>query len=255
MPRWIGNLHSLFLSLAAHVVIVAACAWWAANATASSASASDDAGDWDPVAATRIFRLPLDRLAEPMVEIVGPQEPVAPPPEPLALATAETTPVATSPLPTPVRSPAPVNKEEVFTTPDASLPEAARTDVSAPTPPRSPPAVSPPPEPPAATLTPAPSVTPSEPIATSRPAGEGETPVLRVPPKYPSQARRQGLEGTVRLNVDIDADGRVLTIAVAGSSGHACLDEAARQAVARWHFAAGTAGGRQTTVAIVFRLV
>jgi protein TonB len=48
---------------------------------------------------------------------------------------------------------------------------------------------------------------------------------------YPLAARRRGLAGTVELDVLIDAAGRVRDAAVASSSSHAMLDEAALDTV------------------------
>ena len=44
---------------------------------------------------------------------------------------------------------------------------------------------------------------------------------------YPRQALRRGWEGTVRISLVIDTEGRVSQCAVIGSSGHPVLDEAA----------------------------
>ena len=44
---------------------------------------------------------------------------------------------------------------------------------------------------------------------------------------YPEQARMQGLEGTVRLFVELADDGRVLDVRVIGSTGYPVLDNAA----------------------------
>lgn len=50
---------------------------------------------------------------------------------------------------------------------------------------------------------------------------------------YPSAARAAGLTGTVTLALEVAADGQVLGVRVAQSSGHAALDHAALAAVAR----------------------
>ena len=50
--------------------------------------------------------------------------------------------------------------------------------------------------------------------------------------RYPRRARRAGLEGTVLLELVLDAAGRILSIRVAESSGHSLLDDAAKAAVA-----------------------
>jgi protein TonB len=65
------------------------------------------------------------------------------------------------------------------------------------------------------------------------------------PPVYPSAARRMHLEGTVLLEVLVDADGRPLRVDVRQSSGHRQLDEAARdQVLARWRFQPAMRDGR-----------
>ncbi|MCI0548722.1 MAG: TonB family protein [Candidatus Rokubacteria bacterium] len=51
--------------------------------------------------------------------------------------------------------------------------------------------------------------------------------------EYPLAARRQGLAGTVELEVRVEPSGRLSGVAVVGSSGHALLDEAAAESVRR----------------------
>lgn len=55
-------------------------------------------------------------------------------------------------------------------------------------------------------------------------------------PVYPSAARRKGIEGKVMLEVKVSAEGTARNVAIAMSSGSTFLDEAAREAVLRWHF-------------------
>jgi protein TonB len=82
----------------------------------------------------------------------------------------------------------------------------------------------------------------------------------KVDPVYPSAARQAGLEGTVVLRIQILANGRPGEIAVARSTGHAVLDEAAITAVGKWRFvpAKDRTSGRTvtctTTLPISFRL-
>jgi len=60
---------------------------------------------------------------------------------------------------------------------------------------------------------------------------------LRNPaPGYPSQSRRLGEEGRVLLRVQVSAEGSAITVQVKQSSGFERLDDAARNAVARWKF-------------------
>ncbi len=58
--------------------------------------------------------------------------------------------------------------------------------------------------------------------------------VRRVDPSYPTLARNQRVEGTVRLNVTIGADGSVRGVAVLG--GSRLLVEAAEKAVLQWRY-------------------
>ncbi len=44
--------------------------------------------------------------------------------------------------------------------------------------------------------------------------------------RYPDDARRRGAEGTSRIRFSVDADGKVLSASLAGSSGNASLDRA-----------------------------
>ncbi|MCG8649142.1 MAG: energy transducer TonB [Pirellulales bacterium] len=55
------------------------------------------------------------------------------------------------------------------------------------------------------------------------------------PPKYPAQAVRQRLEGTVMLALHISPSGRIDRVEVVSTSGHGILDRAAVEAVQKWH--------------------
>lgn len=55
-------------------------------------------------------------------------------------------------------------------------------------------------------------------------------------PRYPPQAVMEGLSGRSMLKVLLNAQGAVVAVALAASSGHAVLDEAAVEEVRRWHF-------------------
>lgn len=81
------------------------------------------------------------------------------------------------------------------------------------------------------------------------PTSMGPAPVqleyARAPaPKYPRNAQRLGLTGTVMLQVLVGVDGRPLDVSVVQSSGHRELDEAARaQVLKRWSFRPATRDG------------
>ena len=63
-------------------------------------------------------------------------------------------------------------------------------------------------------------------------------------PEYPRLARRLGEQGTVLLNVYVDAGGRPEKIALHTSSGSPRLDQAARETVSRWKFIPARQGER-----------
>lgn len=88
--------------------------------------------------------------------------------------------------------------------------------------------------------------TPIAPVEPAAPAETAPTPLAygaqtRVP--YPIEAVRRHEHGTVVLRVLVGQDGRPQTIEVETSSGSPRLDAAARSAVEKWTFRAGTRGG------------
>ena len=64
----------------------------------------------------------------------------------------------------------------------------------------------------------------------------------QVQPRYPTSARRQGIQGTTLLRVFVAIDGRVTEVSVERTAGHADLDEAAAEAVRRWRFEPARSG-------------
>lgn len=68
-------------------------------------------------------------------------------------------------------------------------------------------------------------------------------PFGEIPPDYPAASRQRGEEGEVFLTIHILADGFPDSVVVTKSSGFPALDNAARQAVLRWHFAPALRGG------------
>jgi len=71
-------------------------------------------------------------------------------------------------------------------------------------------------------------------------------------PGYPKLAEEDGLEGTVRIVVKVNADGR-FTASVAKSSGHSVLDQAALYAMQSWHFKPAMSKGKFTTGTVAVR--
>ncbi|MFZ0759133.1 MAG: TonB family protein [Candidatus Sulfotelmatobacter sp.] len=88
-------------------------------------------------------------------------------------------------------------------------------------------------------------------------AGAAEDSVVyRVEPDYPEEARRQGIQGAVTLQVHIGRDGSVQEVRVV--SGQALLAQAATAAVKQWRFKPQLLDGRpaetQTRITLNFRL-
>jgi len=66
----------------------------------------------------------------------------------------------------------------------------------------------------------------------------GDRPIKsRVPPAYPELAKRMKISGVVKMEVTVDADGKVT--AVKTVEGNRMLSQAAEDAVHKWKFAAG----------------
>lgn len=64
-------------------------------------------------------------------------------------------------------------------------------------------------------------------------------------PRYPIEAIRQALTGTVTLRVLVDVDGQPIDVQIERSSGHRILDATARkQVLAKWRFKPAMQDGR-----------
>lgn len=73
----------------------------------------------------------------------------------------------------------------------------------------------------------------------------------RVAPVYPEIAKRMRVSGVVKLEVTVDADGKVTD--VKPMSGNQMLSNAAQEAVRKWKFASG-AGDSTVQLSINFDL-
>lgn len=69
-------------------------------------------------------------------------------------------------------------------------------------------------------------------------------------PNYPNASKRMGEEGTVKLRVEVDAQGRAQSVRLEVSSDYPRLDQAALLAVQRWRFVPARRG-TQTVAATV----
>ncbi|WP_374584337.1 energy transducer TonB [Ideonella dechloratans] len=98
--------------------------------------------------------------------------------------------------------------------------------------------------------------------ATLAAAGGANQPARALPgnalPPYPEAAREDGLEGLVRLAVEVDPQGRVSAVRWDARSGVMLLDIAARDAVRLWRFEPARQDGQAVAstvrVALQFRL-
>jgi len=77
-------------------------------------------------------------------------------------------------------------------------------------------------------------------------------------PDYPGNARAKGWEGTVKLQILVNTEGRVEDVRIVSGSGYDELDQAARQAVQSWRFSPALQNGAPVaawaTLPIVFDL-
>lgn len=131
------------------------------------------------------------------------------------------------PIPVPVQPPVPTTPTPPITrTPDPVLPttdDIVVPDGTLPAPPTT--------------------VVPTQTAAANIPPPADPIPGVRLEygeisqPIYPREALRDGLQGTVLLQVLVDVDGKPIRVDIYKSSGHRILDEAARRHVLkRWTF-------------------
>ncbi|HMD71064.1 MAG TPA: energy transducer TonB [Bryobacteraceae bacterium] len=95
----------------------------------------------------------------------------------------------------------------------------------------------------------------------ARSIGAGITPpvlIYKKEPEYSPEARKAKYQGTVRLDVEVDASGQVANVKLVRSLGLG-LDEKAIEAVRQWKFNPGMKDGKpvavQTEVEVNFRLL
>lgn len=143
--------------------------------------------------------------------------------------------------------PAPTPRPAIATPPTPASPPPTFTVPAA--------VAAPPVAPLAASPVAAPPAPPALPVTTAR----FDAAYLNNPePNYPSASRRLGEEGKVMLRVRVTAAGLPAAVDIEKSSRFERLDEAARQAVARWRFVPARRGDEavesSVIVPIVFRL-
>jgi protein TonB len=84
------------------------------------------------------------------------------------------------------------------------------------------------------------------PVAQAGPVEATLAYVAAPAPKYPVQAIRGHMQGTVTLRVLVDETGKPLDVVIESSSGHDLLDRAARdQVLAKWRFQPAQVNGQK----------
>jgi protein TonB len=68
---------------------------------------------------------------------------------------------------------------------------------------------------------------------------------------YPEEAKRAQIEGTVRLRITVDTEGKVVEAKVISGPGYG-LDEAAREAIKRFKFKPAMKGGEAVSTTITY---
>ncbi len=162
-------------------------------------------------------------------------------------------PAEPAPTPTPASAPAQEADPPLPRMPDGELPVPKR-----PAPPAKA-AAAPPPSPAAPPATAQPSPASQQPTVNLGNSDEDRDPLLvtgdhvvssgpdaryrNMPPDYPREAAQRHQQGTVELLVHVTPDGQAGEIDTVASSGADSLDNAARNAVARWHFVPAVQNG------------
>lgn len=70
------------------------------------------------------------------------------------------------------------------------------------------------------------------------------TPMVQIKPVYPSREKRMGIEGYVKVKLDVDATGHVRAIHILESKPKGAFDKSAKKALKRWRFRPKTVDGK-----------
>lgn len=70
-------------------------------------------------------------------------------------------------------------------------------------------------------------------------------PIVRISPKYPSAAVKNGIEGWVKLAFDINSLGEVINVKVLDAAPKRIFDKAAKRALKKWKYKAKYINGEQ----------
>ena len=77
-------------------------------------------------------------------------------------------------------------------------------------------------------------------------AGNDARPIVRVPPRYPIEASRNGTEGWVQLEFTIDSSGTVKDVKVTDSKPKRIFDAEAKRALRKWKYKPQIVDGKAT---------
>jgi len=69
-------------------------------------------------------------------------------------------------------------------------------------------------------------------------------PIVRVNPKYPSDAIRKGIQGWVKLVFDINKVGKVVNVSIIDAQPKRIFNKAAREALRKWKYQAKSVDGQ-----------
>ncbi|RVU40659.1 TonB family protein [Rheinheimera riviphila] len=76
-----------------------------------------------------------------------------------------------------------------------------------------------------------------------QPADREPSPIVRINPKYPVNAAREGIEGWVQLRFSVDATGSVTDIEVIAAQPQRVFEQEAIRALKRWKYQPSTLDG------------
>jgi len=69
-------------------------------------------------------------------------------------------------------------------------------------------------------------------------------PIVQIKPVYPLRAKRMGVEGYVKVKLDVDATGHVVSIHILESHPKGAFDKSVKRALRRWKFRPKTINGK-----------
>ncbi|MHB1403400.1 MAG: energy transducer TonB [Thiobacillus sp.] len=174
----------------------------------------------------------------PAPEVKVPEKPLKAVPKLAPIKTPEALPVAEPPAPPPAEpEPEPPAAEAPPAAPADPLPAPVAASPSAPAP--------------VATITSSVDLT----FYTARDLDVQPRALREIVPDYPSDADRRRLSGKVRLQLELEADGRVSDIGIVSASPPGIFDESAIKAFREARFAPAQKGGRPVRARVVIEVL